>query len=200
MGNICLEIYFLKSISRCLKSDALQEKPRGVAEACLCVLTAKRKATLKERLSFARRWQRIQHPDNCVCFIPKPQSAEAEQTQNCLNKWLTGLLWSTLEHGRSEMRCQCVVASHIWTQPAEMWIGVWTGFLSLSRASWVARRVGGERQQYGRVFHQTSVISSSSSSPSVSPSASPSSSSSSSDVASSSSIWDAHFGHEHTNR
>lgn len=63
---------------------------------------------------------------------------------------------------------------------------------------------GNNRQQQerrrGKVFHQTSVISSSTSSPSVSPSASPSSSSSSSDVTSSSSIWEMHLTQEHTNR
>lgn len=63
---------------------------------------------------------------------------------------------------------------------------------------------GNNRQQQergrGKVFHQTSVISSSTSSPSVSPSASPSSSSSSSDVTSSSSVWETHLTQEHTNR
>lgn len=59
-----------------------------------------------------------------------------------------------------------------------------------------------QQQESGRrkVFHQTSVISSSTSSPSASPSASPSSSSSSSDVTSSSSVWETHFTQEHTNR
>lgn len=63
---------------------------------------------------------------------------------------------------------------------------------------------GNNRQQQkrgrGRAFHQTSVISSSTSSPSVSPSASPSSSSSSSEVTSSSSVWETHLTQEHTNR